>query len=203
MFDTHSLFGYSTVAAISSQTADTVVLTVQTGDGSLFATNQQITIWPANAQPLFSNAMVGRITAVSGDELTISITSSVREGSSVRTVAVNDQIANSITPKALTDIENAVDTHTHDTRYYTESEVDALIGGIPDMVMNETPGGTLNGSNAVFNTAYAYLANSTRLFLNGQRMQLLGDYIESGVQQITFIQAPYAGDILTIDYLKT
>lgn len=203
MFDTHSLFGYSTVAAVSSQTADTVVLTVQTGNGSIFAANQQITIWPANAQPLLSNAMVGRITGISGDELTISITSSVREGSNVRTVAVNDQIANTVTPKVLTDIESAVSTHTHDTRYYTESEVDTLIAAIPDMVMNETPGGTLDGSNAVFTTAYAYIANSTRLFLNGQRMQLLGDYIESDTQEITFVEAPHTGDILTIDYLKT
>ncbi len=203
MYDSHSLFGYSTVAAVSSQTADTVVLTVQTGNGSLFTTNQQVTIWPANAQPLLPNAMVGRITGISGDQLTISITSLVREGSNTRTVAVNDQIANTVTPKVLTDIESAVSTHTHDTRYYTESEVDTLIAAIPDVVMNETPGGTLDGSNAVFTTAYAYIANSTRLFLNGQRMQLLGDYIESAVQQITFVEAPHTGDILTIDYLKT
>lgn len=202
-FDTHSLLGYSTISTVISQDVNTVVVTVQTGHGTLFAANQQVTIWPANTQPLFSNAMVGRITAISGDQLTISVTSSNREGSNTRTVAVNDQIANSITPKALTDIESALDTHTHDARYYTEGEVDTLISAVPDLVANETPGGTLDGSNAVFTTAYAYIANSTRLFLNGQRMQLLGDYIESNTQEITFIEAPHPGDILTIDNLKT
>jgi hypothetical protein len=144
MFDTHSLFGYSTIATVVSQNANTVVVIVQAGEGSLFAINQQVTIWPENAQPLFSNAMVGRLTAKSGDQLTISIISGNREGSNTRTVQVNDQVANTITPKALTDIEGAVDTadKNHTQSFTAVSTVNVVhnLGKYPSIVIFDSAG---------------------------------------------------------------
>ena len=106
LFDTHSLLGYSNVSLVSSQSGGTAVINVTSGDGSKFASNQQVTIFPSDAtQPLLSNAMVARVTGVSGDQLTLDYSLSSREGSTTRTIQVGDQIANTITPKALTDIE--------------------------------------------------------------------------------------------------
>ncbi len=53
-FDTHSLFGYSTVASVSG-TSPNLSITVQTGEGANFAVGQNVTtlrrcavslIWP-------------------------------------------------------------------------------------------------------------------------------------------------------------
>lgn len=106
-FDTHSPFGYSTVKTIVSQSLTTLIITVKSGHGQRFAVQQQIVICPATSQPTFENAMIARITGISGDQLTIDVSSGVREGSNTRTVKFGDQIANVITPKALTDIEAA------------------------------------------------------------------------------------------------
>lgn len=101
-FDTHSLLAYSTVAtAPSSPTAGTS-LTIQTGDGTIFHTGQNCTVWPSGVQPTMSNAEVVRVTAISTDTLTIT---RAQEGSSAQSIAIGYQIANTITPKVFTDIE--------------------------------------------------------------------------------------------------
>lgn len=114
-YDNHSLLAYSEVATIVSQVANVLILTLQPGETSKFAEDQQVTIFPANTQPTKSNAMVGRITDITGDQITISYATGDREGSSVRTVLATDQIFNGVTPKIFTDIETAIDTHTGNT----------------------------------------------------------------------------------------
>lgn len=109
-FDTHSLFAYSTIKTVISQSSSTLIVTVQDGEGALFATKQQVITCPAKVQPVRSNAMIGRITSIVGDQLTIDISSSVREGSNTRTVKNGDQIANITTPKLFGDIERATIT---------------------------------------------------------------------------------------------
>ena len=64
-----------------------------------------VSIWPASAQPLPSNAEIARVTAVSTDTFTIT---RAQEGSSARTVVVGDQIAATITARTLDDAEQAV-----------------------------------------------------------------------------------------------
>ena len=107
-FDTHSPLAYSEVQSVVSQSGTTLVITVTGGQGALFAIDQQVTIWPNQEQALFSNAMIGRITAIAADQLTIDYSSANLEGTNVRTVLVTDQISNTVTPKALKDIEDAV-----------------------------------------------------------------------------------------------
>lgn len=104
-FDPHSLFGYSTVASVTSQGAGVLVLVVATGDGTKFSVGQNVVMCPPNTGPTLANAMVGRITNIATDTLTISYP---QEGSSTVSVLATWQIANTITPKALTDIETAV-----------------------------------------------------------------------------------------------
>src|SRR5690349_7415381 len=106
LFDPHSIFAYSTVATVVSQASNTLVLTVQSGDGARFQVGQQVTLGPSNIQVTYANGMIGRITAIATDQLTIDYSSANREGSQVRTVQVGDGIINGITPKILADIEN-------------------------------------------------------------------------------------------------
>lgn len=130
-FDTHSVFAYSTVASVISQNSTTLILAVQTGLGASFATSQQVVIFPAGTGlPTKSNAMICRITGISGDQITMDITSGNREGTSVRTVVPTDQIMNGITPKILTDIEAQINTNTTNIATNT-SNITTISGLLP------------------------------------------------------------------------
>src|SRR5438046_6129203 len=100
-FDAHANFIGSTVAVPPSPAASGLTLTVASGDGAIF---------PA---PPFNCTVNGtgtpeivRVTGITGDVLTIQ---RAQEGTSARTIAVNDSIGVTITAKAVTDIEAAVD----------------------------------------------------------------------------------------------
>ncbi|MFZ5988553.1 MAG: hypothetical protein ACOYWZ_15705 [Bacillota bacterium] len=75
---------------------------------------------------------------------------------------------------------------------------------LPIGVYNELPSGVINGTNKIFTTINNFITGTTRVFLNGLRQQKGDgkDYIESGVNEITFTDAPVTGDILVIDYNK-
>lgn len=75
--------------------------------------------------------------------------------------------------------------------------------GASDLVDSEILTGVINGVNLSFTTAFNYIAGSTHLYLNGQRLTPGGaDYTEDGTNQLTFISAPFLGDVLLIDYRK-
>jgi hypothetical protein len=101
-FDKHSLEAYSTIASVTGTNPD-LTITVQTGDGAKFGNPQNVTIWPSGVQPTLANSTIGRISAISTDTLTVT---TAQEGSSNITVSAGMQIANTITPKVLTDIES-------------------------------------------------------------------------------------------------
>lgn len=72
-------------------------------------------------------------------------------------------------------------------------------------IIGETPTGTVNGSNAIFTCANAYVAGSLIVYRDGQRMKSGGaDYTEttpaSGI--FTFITAPVSGSVIYVDYQK-
>ena len=62
--------------------------------------------------------------------------------------------------------------------------------------------GAKNGSNTNFNTSSNFVAGTTRVFLNGQRLTRGGgyDYVEAGVSQVSFVYAPVPSDQLIIEY---
>lgn len=125
MFDTHSLFGYSTVQSgsgvIGSDTGTDIV--ADTGDGSNFSTGQNITVWPAGTQPTMANAEIMRITGISTDTLTVT---RAQEGTTALTgITAGYQFANTITPKVFTDIE----TSTSDNATALTGKQDVLSEG--------------------------------------------------------------------------
>lgn len=64
--------------------------------------------------------------------------------------------------------------------------------------------GTKNSSNTLFTISANFVSNSTRVFINGVRMQrgVGNDYVEVGTNQIQFTTAPDSGDIIVVDYIK-
>lgn len=114
-FDPHNLFPYSLVQTIISQNTTTLIVTVIAGNGSRFSVGQQVVLCPPSTMvPLPTNAMIGRITAISTDTLTINISNSdipgttipYNEGSSYFTVIQGWQIGNVPTNKIWKDLEN-------------------------------------------------------------------------------------------------
>jgi hypothetical protein len=84
----------------------------------------------------------------------------------------------------------------------TKQYVDSL--GSTTLVRNETPGGTVNGSNTAFTTAATFATGSLKVYLNGQRLAPGSgiDYVEV-TQGFTMQYAPATGDVLLVDYETT
>jgi hypothetical protein len=72
-----------------------------------------------------------------------------------------------------------------------------------DVIIRETPSGTIDGSNDAFSLANTPVVGSEEVYLNGllQEPGALNDYTISGAS-ITFNAAPLAGDRLKVSYLK-
>ena len=67
-------------------------------------------------------------------------------------------------------------------------------------VDDETPTGTVNGSNKDFDLAHAPSPTSSlKCYVNGQRMRITEDYTFSA-RTISFLTAPPTGSILICDY---
>lgn len=74
-------------------------------------------------------------------------------------------------------------------------------GGSNSFIIGETPSGTVNGSNAAFDTASNYVAGSIQVYRDGQRMVGGGaDYTETDSNTITFTTAPVTGSVIKVDY---
>jgi len=69
-------------------------------------------------------------------------------------------------------------------------------------VDDETPSGTVNGTNTDFVLAHTPLPpSSLKVFVNGMRMRITEDYTLLS-RTITFLTAPPTGSILLVDYRK-
>ncbi len=73
-----------------------------------------------------------------------------------------------------------------------------------DLVANEIPAGSINGSNVTFTLAATPVSTSVQIYLNGLMQQpgASKDYELSG-GTITFATAPETGDILLANYVKS
>lgn len=107
-FDSKKNFSYSVIATAPSPATSGTSLNVAPSDGTKFPTPPfNAVVWPPDVQPTSDNAEVIRVTAIVGDVFTIT---RAQEGSTARSIALNDQIAVNITAKSLTDIETGITT---------------------------------------------------------------------------------------------
>lgn len=103
-WDLHKNFAYTTVT--TPPTPATSGITIIVADGTVFPTVPfNVTIWPADAIPTNSNAEIARVTVVSTNTLTVT---RATESTVARAIVAGDQIAETITAKAFTDIEVAI-----------------------------------------------------------------------------------------------
>lgn len=108
MPDAHKNFAISTVATAPSPATTGTSLVVEAGTGSRFpAPPFNAVVWPEKAIAVPTNAEVVRVTNVVSNTLTISRKA---EGSTARVIVIGDQIADAVTVKTLTDIEEALVT---------------------------------------------------------------------------------------------
>ena len=73
---------------------------------------------------------------------------------------------------------------------------------VNDLVNDETPSGQINGTNALFTTAYPFKGSSLSVYLNGVKLMNGIDFNLSIPQQFTLIEAPELGDYIRCSYLK-
>lgn len=72
-----------------------------------------------------------------------------------------------------------------------------------NFVTEETPSGTINGSNTAFTLANTPTAGTVRVYLNGVRQKSgAGNDYTITTNTITFTTAPVSGDVIIVDYMK-
>lgn len=128
-------FSYSQIAVAPSPATTGTSIALNSGDGDEFldpavSGEYNIVIWPVNSLPLSSNAEIAKVTAKTGDVLTIV---RAQEGSVARTVIIADQIMHAMTAKTFTDLEALIadvqdnlDTHealTNNPHSVTKTQV--------------------------------------------------------------------------------
>jgi hypothetical protein len=125
------------------------------------------------------NVEIVRCTARSTDTLTVTRAQEGTSASTKNTSGKTYKMILALTKKMIDDIE--------DNRE----------------VANETPAGTINGSNVTFTLANTPLpASSLKLYLNGVRQKAGGEDFTLSGATITFVNAPLTGSILLADYTK-
>jgi hypothetical protein len=134
-FDAHKNFAMSAVVTPPSPPTTGASLTVTTGEGALFpAAPFNATVCPPGVLPSAANAEIVRVTARSGDVLTIT---RAQEGSVARAVAIGDLCVASITAKALQDIETTPYARTDAGNTFTVLQT--LAGTYPQINFIESP----------------------------------------------------------------
>jgi hypothetical protein len=125
-FDAHKNFAMSAVVTPPSPPTSGTSLTVVTGEGALFpAAPFNATVCPPGVLPSVANSEIVRVTARSGDVLTIT---RAQEGSVARAVVVGDLCVASITAKAFQDIETTPYARTDLANEFVANQVIAGSG---------------------------------------------------------------------------
>lgn len=169
-------FATGTVLTAPSPATSGTSFTLQSGEGALMpAVPFLATAHPDNQLPTISNAEKILVTARPGNADTFTFTRA-QSPTTAKSIAVGWRISNAIF-------------------------ADDLFQG--SIVRNETPTGSINGSNTAFTIATAFTPGSLQVYLNGQRLKSGSgnDYQEgSNLTSFTMEYAPATGDVLLVDY---
>lgn len=77
-----------------------------------------------------------------------------------------------------------------------------MVVGSNSRISDETPTGSVNGSNSTFTTAQSYIPGSLQLFINGVKQKRVTHFTETspGTGQFTISDAPLTGDDIMVNY---
>ncbi len=76
------------------------------------------------------------------------------------------------------------------------------LSGTSDQIFGEIPGGTINGSNATFTTAYSFVPGTVQVYVNGLLQKIITDYNTSGTTTIILVNSPLTNENILVNYLK-
>lgn len=82
------------------------------------------------------------------------------------------------------------------------SPEDILTAITSSFVFDETPSGSINGSNATFFTLSNFIPGTPLVFLNGLKQNLNLDFTTTGTNQINMNASPISTDTITVNYIK-
>lgn len=105
--DAHRNFAYWRVAVAPDPPDSGTALTVVAGAAAPTPPPFNVTVWPADALPLFDNAEICTVTAVDGDVFTL-VRAAEPDGMPARAIQVGDQIAATITDRMLNQLASRV-----------------------------------------------------------------------------------------------
>lgn len=107
-FDAHANLALAPVLVPPSPALSGTSLIITGGYASLFpAVPFNCTVYPGGVTPTAANAEIVRVTNITGDVFTIT---RAQEGTTAKAIASGWQIANTVSVKVITDIENAFST---------------------------------------------------------------------------------------------
>lgn len=108
-------------------------------------------------------------------------------------------------PNATTDTDKFLVVDSGVVKYRTGSQLMSDVQAQLQSDYDYNITGARDSSNKVFTLSSNFLSGSTRVYVNGLRYTpgATYDYTETGTNQITFTNAPDAGDLITVDYIKS
>lgn len=74
--------------------------------------------------------------------------------------------------------------------------------GLAAQITGEVPSGSIDGSNATFQTEFEFVPESVDVTVNGLRQKRVDDFNTSGTQTITLVVSPEIGTNLLVNYLR-
>lgn len=69
-------------------------------------------------------------------------------------------------------------------------------------VVGETPGGAVNGVNASFTTAFAFVPESVAVFINGVFQKKVDEFTTTGSNTILLTFSPATGERILVNYQR-
>lgn len=133
---------------------------------------------PVNAAPTRANSEIVKVTGGSSSGGTTTLTITRAQGTPVTTAK----------------------TVTTSFDIYDANSTEAL-GTVLSVVVNETPGGSINSSNTSFTTAASMITGTLKVYQNGIRLKGGGvDFTQGSAATFTMVTAPTTGDLLLVDY---
>jgi hypothetical protein len=120
----------------------------------------------------------------------------------LRQVVLGASEINELTDVTITAVSNGQVLTYNSTSNKWENQTPSSGGALFQIDYDYNIVGIKDNINTNFNTTLNFVTNTTRVYLNGQRLTRgVGyDYVEAGTTQITFALAPAPTDQLIIEY---
>jgi len=183
-FDDHKNLAIGYVWAAPSPALSGTSITLSPGAVANFPTAPfNCTVYPSDQVPTVANAEIIRVTNIAGDVLTIV---RAQEGTTAKAIRIGFAVANTVTVKDLTDIENAVNAIASSIGSFGIQSISAgaSVASGPTLVFSNSNGVSFGASN---NTITAQFSGGGGAAVSaGANSQSTGTVVFSNSNGVTF-----------------